>query len=77
MIEELKATLHLRYKNIHQGLLRRLTMEIMLEVQEARLYLDRDEPNVPAAMRRLDDIERILREANGAFDKFVENYNAY
>ena len=44
------------------GLKQRALRQIMLEVDEAIVCLDREEPNIPMALRRLSDILILARE---------------
>ncbi len=52
-------------RTIAKGRLNILREKILLETSEARICLDRDNPNIPMALNRLRDIVNILESAAG------------
>jgi hypothetical protein len=63
---EIRSTLTTRHGNELGGQVRRLEKLLSLEIEEAIMCLDRDEPNVPMALNRVRDLESNLK-------RFVES----
>jgi hypothetical protein len=64
--DEIRSTLTTRHGNELGGQLRRLDKLLSLEIEEAKMCLDREEPNVPMALNRIRDLESNLK-------RFVES----
>ena len=58
---EIRETLTTRHSHELDGQLRRLTRTLMLEIEEARICLDREQPNAKMALNRLHDMQTILK----------------
>jgi hypothetical protein len=58
---EIRETLTTRHAHELDGQLRRLTKSLMLELEEARICLDREEPNTKMALNRIRDMQAILK----------------
>jgi hypothetical protein len=63
---EIRSTLTTRHGNELGGQVRRLERSLSLEIEEAIMCLDREEPNVPMALNRIRDLESNLK-------RFVES----
>jgi hypothetical protein len=65
--DELREILNTRHAHELHSVMYRLTQELTLEITEAIICLDRTEPNVPnipMALNRLRDMQRILLSYN-------------
>ncbi len=62
-LDELRATLALKYENELRGQLVIMANQIKLEVDEAKVCLDRENPNIPMALNRLNDIQIVIDKA--------------
>jgi len=58
---EIRETLTTRHAHELDGQLRRLTKSLTLELEEARICLDREEPNAKMALNRIHDMQTILK----------------
>jgi hypothetical protein len=58
---EIRETLTSRHAHELDGQLRRIAKALMLEAEEARVCLDREEPNAKMALNRILDLQTILK----------------
>ncbi len=58
---EIREALTTRHAHELDGKLRQMAKALMLELEEAQICLDRDEPNVKMALNRVRDMQSILK----------------